>query len=253
MSEDQHRLRVVTYNIHKARGMDRRTSPERIAEVLVALDADVLCLQEVVHAPEAPYRQVHRLAEDLPGYKWAFGTTRPIHGGEYGNLTLTRLPLLRWRSHDISKPGREPRGVLQTDLEFGGHTLHVFNAHLGTGYMERRFQARRLLSDDVLGQSELAGSRLVVGDFNEWAPGLATRLLRLKFDTFSPRHTMRIPRTYPGVFPLMTLDHCYYEQPLVLEEAHLVRTRLALMASDHLPLLATFRVLERSTSQQDTW
>ena len=41
-------LRVVTYNIHRAIGMDRRKRPERIARVLSDINADVIALQEVV-------------------------------------------------------------------------------------------------------------------------------------------------------------------------------------------------------------
>jgi len=40
-------LRVATYNIHRSRGLDGRTNPERIAEVIRAIDADVVALQEV--------------------------------------------------------------------------------------------------------------------------------------------------------------------------------------------------------------
>ena len=42
------RFRVVTYNIHKCRGLDRRVSPARIAEVLGELNADIIALQEVL-------------------------------------------------------------------------------------------------------------------------------------------------------------------------------------------------------------
>src|SRR5690348_10505078 len=42
------RLKVVTYNVHKCRGLDGRTSASRIAEVLREIDADVMALQEVL-------------------------------------------------------------------------------------------------------------------------------------------------------------------------------------------------------------
>lgn len=42
------KLRIATYNIHKCVGIDRRYSPERIAEVLEEIDADVIALQEVL-------------------------------------------------------------------------------------------------------------------------------------------------------------------------------------------------------------
>lgn len=237
-------LRVATYNIHKCRGFDRRTVPERIVAVLQELEADVLCLQEVVHAPEGPrlWDQAREIARALPGYAWAFGANRPLRGGTYGNMTLSRFPVVSWKNLDLTQK-REPRGALQTDLSLGGREqLHLFNVHLGTGFMERRFQAGRLMSHDVLGQPGLGGPRLVIGDFNEWTQGLTTRLLRDSFYTFKPRHAARFPKTYPGMLPLMTLDHCYFEPPLELLETKLWRSRTALVASDHLPLVAEFRL-----------
>jgi endonuclease/exonuclease/phosphatase family metal-dependent hydrolase len=44
------------------------------------------------------------------------------------------------------------------------------------------------------------------------------------------------------MLPLLSLDHYYYEPPLELEQAQLWRSRKALIASDHLPLIADFRV-----------
>ena len=41
------RLRVLTYNIHRAIGVDRRFRPERIVKILAHHDADVILLQEV--------------------------------------------------------------------------------------------------------------------------------------------------------------------------------------------------------------
>ncbi len=48
--EDIQELRIATYNIHRCRGMDRRTLPRRIAEVLYPLHTDVIALQEVLGA-----------------------------------------------------------------------------------------------------------------------------------------------------------------------------------------------------------
>jgi endonuclease/exonuclease/phosphatase family metal-dependent hydrolase len=40
----------------------------------------------------------------------------------------------------------------------------------------------------------------------------------------------------------MHLDHMYFDRQLALEEFLLHRSRKALMASDHLPLVAGFRL-----------
>ena len=45
-----------------------------------------------------------------------------------------------------------------------------------------------------------------------------------------------------GVFPVLHLDHIYYEGKVEVVKLELPRTRLSLMASDHLPLVAELRV-----------
>lgn len=238
------RFRVVTYNIHKCRGLDRRTLPERIIAILLELRADILCIQEVVNAPRGRllHDQAGAIERAFANFHCAFGSNRPLHGGTYGNLTLSRFPIRYTRNHDITHR-REERGALQTEIDLpNGSPMHLFNVHLGTMPLERRAQAKRLLSADILDQPGLSGPRLVVGDFNEWTQGLTTRLLRSTFQTFRPRHAGRFPGTFPGLLPVFTLDHCFYEPPLELVETHLWRTREALIASDHLPLLADLRL-----------
>jgi endonuclease/exonuclease/phosphatase family metal-dependent hydrolase len=238
------RFRVATYNVHKCKGFDRRTAPERIISVLRELGADLMCLQEVVNAPaQAPlFDQAGEIARAFPNHTACFGANRTLRGGTYGNLTLSRFPVLAWKNMDITRK-REPRGVLRTDLSFGGdRVLHVFNVHLGTGFVERRYQAKRLMSEDILRFPDPRGARLVLGDFNEWTNGLTTRLLRETFKTFPPRHALRFPKTFPGMLPFITLDHCYYEAPLELLTTRLWRSKTALVASDHLPLLADFQL-----------
>jgi endonuclease/exonuclease/phosphatase family metal-dependent hydrolase len=238
-------FRIATYNTHKARGLDLRIVPERIVEVVHELNADIVCLQEVINAPDGQpnLNQLQEIERALPGCGSAFGANRVYRGGTYGNLTLSRFPILDTRNHDLSRRRREPRGVFQTEIEVvPGRTIHVFNVHLGTGHMERRFQARRLFNSEVLCQPGLPGPRLVLGDFNEWTHGLTTRLLRSEFQTFRLRHDARYPRTFPGLLPFLSLDHCYYEPPLRLVGTRIWRSRKALFASDHLPLIADFEL-----------
>ena len=238
-------FRIATYNIHKARGFDMRIVPERIIKVALELDADILCLQEVIDVQDGQpnLNQAQEIAAAFPSSYTAFGVNRPYRGGTYGNLTLSRFPIVSMRNHDLSRARREPRGVIQTEIEIApGQIIQLFNVHLGTGLMERRFQARKLMNRDVLLQPDLLGPRLVMGDFNEWTRGLTTRLMRREFETFRPRHAARFPRTFPGMLPFLSLDHCYYEPPLRLLDTKLWRSRTALIASDHLPLIADFKL-----------
>jgi len=64
-----------------------------------------------------------------------------------------------------------------------------------------------------------------------------TRGLRREFS--SP---MRRRRTHPAMFPLFALDRIYWDAELEGEEFSVHRSRLARVASDHLPVVARLRV-----------
>jgi endonuclease/exonuclease/phosphatase family metal-dependent hydrolase len=244
MSKQSRRIRVATYNIHKCRGLDRRTSAARIADVLREFNADVIALQEAFSSPGSggEHDQARFIAEQL-GFTYCFGATRKHGVSLYGNMLLSRFALRSNRNHDISASRREPRGCLRADVETPeGSLLHVFNVHLGTAFLERRKQARKLVSDVILNHSDLTAPRIVLGDFNEWTRGLTTRLMCAHFDNPDVRTHLRRSRTYPGVLPFLHLDHIYFDPSLRLESLTLHRSRTALVASDHLPLIADFVV-----------
>jgi endonuclease/exonuclease/phosphatase family metal-dependent hydrolase len=237
------RMRVATYNIHKCRGLDGRISPERIAEVISELEADVIAIQEILDVRDgrSELDQAQRIHDKFKDYHRCFGENRMLHGGAYGNMTLSRFPVQLCRNHDVTWRHRERRGCLRSDVVLGeGKVLHIFNVHLGTSFVERRHQARRLLSDEVLNRGECCGPRIVVGDFNEWTRGLATRLMGKAFEAVEPQAFLRYARTYPGVLPVLHLDHFYFDKQLSLKSFRLHRSRKALIASDHLPLVAEF-------------
>ena len=239
------RIRVATYNIHKCRGLDRHTDPERIAKIIAELDADVVALQEILDVRDGrpEFDQTRCISSQLGAYRQCFGENRRLLGGRYGNMTLSRFPVQVCRNYDLTWRKRERRGCLRTDLVLPGNTLlHVFNVHLGTSFVERRHQARMLLSNDLLKHSDWVGPRIVVGDFNEWTRGLASRLMGEALEPAKPKTLLRYGRTYPGVFPSLHLDHFYYDRHLVLHSFRVHRNRKALAASDHLPLVAEFEL-----------
>lgn len=227
--------------------MDRQVAPERIADVLRPLNADVIALQEVIAdangGPELD--QPRFIADNIGDYRVCFGEARQHRGAPYGNAILSRVPVVSSQTYDLTRLGRERRGCLRVDIQCGEQLLHVFNVHLGTSFFERRHQGRKLISTDVLGSKELRWPTIVVGDFNEWTRGLASRLMRTQFQSVEAQLDLRRRRTYPGVLPLFHLDHFYFDRRLELVSAKLVRTKLALVASDHLPIVAEFRTSKK--------
>ncbi len=236
-------LRIATYNIHKCKGMDGRVRPQRIAEVLDQLKADVIALQEVLGLDDPNGDDQARYLAHQLGYHYTHGETRKHAGLAYGNAVLSRYAVRESCHYDVSVPGREERGCLRVDIELPEEqVIHVFNVHLGTGFRERQKQAYKLLHDELLRSKLLAGPRVVLGDFNEWTRGLTTRMLANEFESADLRLHLNRRRTYPGFFPFLHLDHVYYDGTLRLEKVSVHRTPMALVASDHLPLVAEFAV-----------
>jgi endonuclease/exonuclease/phosphatase family metal-dependent hydrolase len=232
-------LRIATYNIHRGRGMDRRLDIGRTAKVIADFGADLIALQEVVGPGPDGMGQAEEIAARL-GMTPVMAPTRLLRGRPFGNAIVGRFPVTRHERYDISWRDREPRGCQRVDLDVGPGVLHLYNVHLGTALLERRYQATHLAR--ILDMPSRGEPRIMVGDFNEWLKGPATRVLTERLDSLDLRAHLKRRRTYPGFLPLLHLDHIYFRGDVKVVRAELKRTRTALMASDHLPLVAELRI-----------
>ena len=232
-------LRVITYNVHRCRGLDGRTNPGRIADVIRSIGADVVALQEMIGAGPHSAGHAEELGAQL-GMGWVMAPTRHLRNTLFGNVVLSHLPIVHHAQYDLSWKTCEPRGCQRVDIAVGSDILHLYNVHLGTAYRERRYQAERLSA--IVHDRRIGQPKIVLGDFNEWMRGLATQMLSERLSSIDLRAHLRRRRTYPGVFPVLHLDHIYYEGQVEVAKVELPRTRLSLMASDHLPLVAELKV-----------
>lgn len=239
-------LRVASYNVHWCRGLDRRVRPDRIVRVLRELDADIIGLQEVLSFPSRSPRenQAQYLADQLEYEHYLVGGNWERGGGTFGNVIVSRLPILDARNHDLSWGQFERRGCLRADIDLGeGRRLHVFNLHLGLRERERAQQARALLSEQILRRADINAPRLLMGDFNEWRRGEATQMLMQEFETVNLRRKFW-RGGFPAFLPMLHLDNIYYDRPLLAKRFKVHRSRTALIASDHLPLVVEFALTD---------
>src|SRR5687767_12690311 len=122
-------VRIATYNIHRCRGLDRRTMPARIAEVLREIDADVVALQEVIGAGPAGAGQAEEIGAAL-GMGWVMTTVRHLRKHLFGNVVLSRFPIVHHTHYDLSWRTCEARACQRADLDVGaGQLLHIYNVH----------------------------------------------------------------------------------------------------------------------------
>ncbi len=132
---------VASYNIHRAVGGDRRKQPLRIAETIAALDADLIALQEV-ETPVKAAPQIFLQHLRALGYATLLGHTLQRGADHYGNLLLSRLPVLSQQRLDISQPGREPRGLIEARVALRQGTRSPATADLATAARDAAALAR---------------------------------------------------------------------------------------------------------------
>ena len=243
------RVRVLSYNIHRAIGVDRRFRPDRIATVLEHHDADVVLLQEVDEGVPRSRRLdlAHELASALKYPHVAVGHNVQLRRGRYGNATLSRHPIRKHRNIDLTVGRLRGRGCQHTRLVVTGprgarRRLDTFNLHLGLSALERRRQVDRLFRAREFTGLGRSTPCVVAGDFNDWRSLLSPSFL----DGHTFRSATRSGRrdrpfaTYPSFFPQGALDRIFFRGRMRLLGAYRSRHRFVKVASDHLPVVADF-------------
>ena len=222
------RLRVVTYNVHACVGSDGEFLPQRICEVLDELHADFIGIQELEDRIFGDKPVSEYLARNLGMHAYR-GATLKRRDAHYGNLLLSREAAATTCMHDISVPGREPRGIIEAGYNLSGHRIRVLVTHFGLKGAERRKQVHDLLRVIDGGESDID---VLAGDLNEWRPaGYTVRALKKRFGT--------VPRrgTWPARRALLALDSICVSPDTVRRAVHVVNTGKTRLASDHLPLV----------------
>lgn len=222
-------LRVATYNIHACIGRDKRFDPQRIVSVINNIDADLIALQEVEHHLIDDLDLLDFIAAET-GYQAYAGPTMQRGQRNYGNAVLSRLPVTNKLTRDLSVRHREPRGLIELQLEIRGHTVLLLATHLGLRPAERRSQIQQIIAMLALQQADTI---ILLGDLNEWFLwGRPIRLLSQYFEK-----TPHVA-TFPVSRPFFALDRIWVNPRNQLQSLATHQGFPVHDASDHLPLVA---------------
>lgn len=242
----------MTWNIHRAIGVDRRFRPERVVEVIAYHTPDLVLLQEVDDgAPRSARLDLGvELAHALDYPHYAIGHNVKLRTGRYGNATLSRWPIVRERNIDLTVGTRKARGCQHATVRIEKPGVHrreveVFNLHLGLSARERERQVGILARSHELSALPPARPCIVGGDFNDWRNLLApifTEILAFRCATERRSGRPGSLRTFPSFSPTGGLDRIYFRGPLHRAAAHRCRLRLSRIASDHRPVLVDFEL-----------
>ncbi|MEC8039284.1 MAG: endonuclease/exonuclease/phosphatase family protein [Pseudomonadota bacterium] len=221
------RFRLASYNLQKCVGLDLRRRPGRSLQVIDAISADLVVLQEAdKRLPPRPAALPHDLVED---HGWQILPFGQVDGslGWHGNAMLARPGIELLSTAHIELPGLEPRGAIRADLQTPLGPLRVVGTHLGLLRRNRHRQLAAIMRHlDRL--SDLP--TVIAGDFNEWGS-----MRPLQAITHGMTILTSAP-SYPAPRPVAGLDRFALSKDLRFEKPMVHQARPARVASDHLPV-----------------
>jgi len=226
-------VRVASYNVHRWSGFNGRGKPDLglAGEVIAAVDADVIALQEVLR-PTGEEGLLEALADDL-GFHLVFAANRVHKRGELGNAILSRFPTTSVSVLDLFSSRIERRCALAAGFDTGSNVFGVVATHLSLVDRTRQKQVEMLLDHPQWN----AGPAVLLGDINAWRDCKASQSLESKLH----RHNnFDWPATFPSSRPILALDRIYASGARVVS-LRSYDTPAARRASDHLPVVARIR------------
>lgn len=232
---------------------------DRLARIVSDSGASIVSLNEVLHPVYTRLGVREPLAElaDLLGMHWAFGESdrlvqRPAWWGPVGNAVLSRFPIVANDNHYLPRlPRTQGRNLLVAKIRMDrGQDFSIYSTHLDHAFEGTRLWQLRGIVDKLYGTG--ANPHLLMGDFNTHTPRKAeghvltppvVRFLRSRgyVDAFA-RVGQGSPVTFNPRLPFLRIDYIFVPQLMSdrLRSCYTLRSREAMLASDHLPLLAEF-------------
>jgi endonuclease/exonuclease/phosphatase family metal-dependent hydrolase len=224
-------IKVMSLNLHK--GMDQNGT--KILDGDLALfnieQPDLIALQEVLSS--------HIKTFISAGYRVIYGPNLNLLPFHFGNVVLTRHPVLYHRHHYLPSQ-LEPRGVDEAALDIDGQVVTVLNTHLG---LQRNERANQFTEIQRIIEC-IPGPVILMGDFNtEPSDNLFTDFKNRFWEIGDGTPGAK---TCPASHPNRRLDQIWYNDYLGLIRGSV----LPWLVSDHLPIQAEFNLLKANPVPQ---
>ncbi len=240
---DAARLRIATWNVQKCVG-----GVEAIVERLRAIDADVVCLQELV-GPAGGFGiedQTRRIADELSMYAFS-DCGRLDEARVQGIAVLSKLPL---RDGELLRTAEDRAYGVSAVVDGPGGAVRVVCVHLAGMW---RLEAAHVAETTARREAECAGlgewverrgeagrgdeAMIIAGDFNPVSGECVERLGRVLL------RVEGIGATFPSSLPVLELDRVFCSSSLRVWRARCDES----VVSDHRLVVVE---LERGTATE---
>jgi len=266
---------ILSWNIQCGLGCDGVVDLARTARVAQAMgEADVICMQEVTRNDPAiadGADQAAQLGALFPGYRVLFGPGLDRPPRQFGNLILSRLPVLQVFNHLLPHPAaggikHMQRQAIEVVVETRSGPLRVVTTHLeyySDAHRAAQIERLRALQDEVAGNEAQPpkpapspydpvprpGSCVLCGDLN-LLPGDAAYERLFQPSLLDAWRSAQPGEPHPpttGLFDRKQWPmggHCrdyFAVTPDVVRRIAAIEVDLATDASDHQPLRLVLR------------
>ena len=208
--DDQNlRLRILSYNIHHAEGVDGKLDVPRIAQVILSVEPDLVALQEVDKntTRTGKVNQDIELA-NLTKMNSVFGSNITFQGGQYGNAILSKFPIIKNKNFLLPNvDSGEQRGLLRSQIQISNkENILFFSTHLD----HRRSDTERLASAEAINQIISLNNKspaILAGDFNDVPESPTLKELGKLW----LRTNKKILKTIPASKPSRQIDYIFVQ------------------------------------------
>ncbi len=208
--DDQNlRLRILSYNIHHAEGVDGKLDVPRIAQVILSVKPDLVALQEVDKntTRTGKVNQDIELA-NITKMNSVFGSNITFQGGQYGNAILSKFPIIKNKNFLLPNvDSGEQRGLLRSQIQISNkENILFFSTHLD----HRRSDTERLASAEAINQIISLDNKspaILAGDFNDVPESPTLKELGKLW----LRTNKKILKTIPASKPSRQIDYIFVQ------------------------------------------
>ena len=232
-------ISVLCFNIHKGRGWNiRRSTFAQLQRHLPNVPADLIFFQEVCGSHVEPLK-----ARAINWPDSVYGKTRITHKEYYGNLILSKLPIIFSQNMDISMHRYEKRGLLHAIVRLPHHneSLHLLCVHLGL-FSNTRLKQLELIVNYIKKHIPERAPIILGGDFNDWRSDATKPIIeQMYFQEAFLTSNRAYAKTFPAWAPILKLDRIYFRGLRVIEVARLTNKPWRHL-SDHLGIMASLNL-----------
>ncbi len=263
-------IRVVDWNVRSFNGLSNNIESKRlvrneIADIILKIQADIVCLQEFNNSTERESADnISLFTKTFPYYYFSRDYLRNNGSYQSGSIIFSKFPIID--SGKTKFPVAE--SLLFADIQKGDDTFRIFTTHMQSfkfkkeDYadiekikgqeeesvtaskniiikMKRAFERRGLQSDIVRSQKDLSQlPTIIAGDFNDVPNSYPYFNIKGNWQDCFLKKGFGIGRTYLSLAPTLRIDYILADNRFIVKQFDLVDEDL----SDHMMLVTDLRI-----------